>query len=282
LCFESWNLTLGFPRGSTIILHRSVSFFGLWKAMCGICGKIRFDGGDVDASLIESMCGQLAHRGPDDSNLHVAGGVGLGQRRLSVIDLRHEAAPPLANEDKTVWVVSNGEVYNFRELRSRLQAKGHKFRTAGDTEVIAHLYEEHGTDCLSHMRGMFAFALWDERKKTLFAARDRLGQKPFFYARAGASLVFGSEIRAVTCDPELAVEPNYGAIDLYLTYQYVPTPLLGSAAARKDRRRAGGDRGRAACPAQADRAPAHGFGRSGGCFSERRAGLLGRRGGDGR
>jgi len=193
--------------------------------MCGICGKVTFDGSVPEADLIDTMCRTLIHRGPDDQGIHTAEHIGLGQRRLSIIDLSHEATAPLANEDRTVWVVLNGEIYNFREVRAELVEKGHVFRTAGDTEVILHLYEEYGLECLSRMRGMFAFALWDSARKRLFAARDRLGQKPLCYARTGGSLVFGSEIKAITADPSVSVSPDYRAIDLYLRYQYVPSPL---------------------------------------------------------
>ena len=193
--------------------------------MCGICGKVVFSQTTVDPALIDKMCGTLTHRGPDDQGIYTAPHVGLGQRRLSVIDLRRAATAPLSNEDETVWVVYNGEIYNFRELRSSLMAKGHVFQTACDTEVLPHLYEEYGVECLTRIEGMFALALWDGRKKRLFAARDRLGQKPFCYALNGRSFVFGSEIKAITADPEVSVAPCYPAIDLYLTYQYVPSPL---------------------------------------------------------
>jgi len=184
-----------------------------------------FDGSAVGADLVERMCRTLVHRGPDDQGLHVGPHIGLGQRRLSIIDLSPQAAPPLANEDQSIWVVFNGELYNFRQLREELKSKGHVFGTSCDTEVIPHLYEEYGTECLARMRGMFAFALWDGRRRRLFAARDRLGQKPFCYARNGTALVFGSEIKAITVDPDVSVAPNYHAIDLYLRYQYVPSPL---------------------------------------------------------
>ena len=193
--------------------------------MCGICGKVTFDDSLVQPDLIERMCHTLTHRGPDDLGVHTAPHVGLGQRRLAIIDLSPEAAPPLANEDQSIWVVFNGEIYNFRQLREDLVARGHAFRTSCDTEVIPHLYEEYGTDCLTHMRGMFAFALWDARRDMLFAARDRLGQKPLSYARSGRSLVFGSEIKAITADPSVTVAPDYRALDMYLTYRYVPSPM---------------------------------------------------------
>jgi asparagine synthase (glutamine-hydrolysing) len=195
--------------------------------MCGICGKFRFDGAEVDRDLIVRMCRTIVHRGPDAEGVYTAPYVGLGQRRLSIIDLRDQAVAPLSNEDGSVWVTYNGEIYNFRELRAGLETRGHRFRTAGDTEVIAHLYEEYGVECLSHLRGMFAFALWDARARRLFAARDRFGKKPLYYARLPGALVFGSEIKAITADPAVSVAPNYRALDAYLTYQYVPSPLTG-------------------------------------------------------
>jgi len=193
--------------------------------MCGIAGKVDFRGELVDRALLERMCGTIAHRGPDDQRVYVAPGVGLGQRRLAIIDLDPRAAAPLSNEDGTIWVTFNGEIYNFRELRAELEHRGHTFRTHTDTEVIVHAYEEYGVDCLSRFRGMFAFALWDAPRKRLFAARDRLGKKPFVYAKTATGLVFGSEIKAVTADPDVSIAPDLRAIDLYLTYQYVPSPL---------------------------------------------------------
>ena len=193
--------------------------------MCGICGKVSFDGEAPAPDLIRTMCKTLAHRGPDDVGVYTAPHIGLGQRRLTVIDLDPSACPPLSNEDGTVWLAFNGEIYNFRELRKSLQEMGHKFKTNSDTESIVHLYEEEGVECLKKLRGMFAFALWDENRKTLFCARDRLGQKPFCYTVTGDSFVFGSEIKAITADPNVSVAPNYHAIDQYLTYQYVPSPL---------------------------------------------------------
>jgi asparagine synthase (glutamine-hydrolysing) len=193
--------------------------------MCGICGKFIFSGAAPEPALVTKMSRTLVHRGPNGEGIYTGPYVGLGQRRLAIIDLAPEACPPLANEDETVWLVFNGEIYNFQTLRAALQDQGHRFRTNTDTEVIVHLYEEYGPDCLSHLRGMFAFALWDARRKTLFAARDRLGKKPFYYTVTGSAFVFGSEIKAITADPEVSVEPNYVAIDCYLAYQYVPSPL---------------------------------------------------------
>jgi len=193
--------------------------------MCGICGKVDFSGAPVDRSLIESMCATIIHRGPDDQGIFSAPFVGLGQRRLAVIDLDRAATAPLSNEDGSGWVTFNGEIYNFRELRARLEERGHTFRTHTDTEVIVHLYEEYGTAAVQQMRGMFAFALWDAKAKKLFAARDRLGKKPFFYTATNSAFIFGSEIKAITADPSVTVAPNWRAIDQYLTYQYVPSPI---------------------------------------------------------
>jgi asparagine synthase (glutamine-hydrolysing) len=192
--------------------------------MCGIAGKVNFDGKGVDPALVRRMLDTIVHRGPDDQGIHCASNVGLGERRLSVIDLSHQAVPPLANEDGTIWIVFNGEIYNFAELRETLIDKGHAFRTRSDTEVILHLYEECDTACLQHLRGMFAFVVWDQRRKLIFAARDRMGKKPLYYHHAGSSLTFGSEIKAITADPAVRRTPNYRAIDAYLTHQYVPSP----------------------------------------------------------
>lgn len=193
--------------------------------MCGIAGKMIFSGDIVNKSLINKMCNTLVHRGPDDEGVYTAPYIGLGQRRLSIIDLSRTAAPPLANEDETVWLVFNGEIYNFNSLRKTLVDKGHIFKTHTDTEVIIHLYEEYGIDCLKYLRGMFSFALWDAEKKRLFAARDHMGKKPFYYTKSTSAFIFGSEIKAITADPEVSVNPDYRAIDSYLTYQYVPSPL---------------------------------------------------------
>jgi len=193
--------------------------------MCGISGKVDFRGEVVDRALVSRMSSTIVHRGPDDEGIYTAPYVGLGQRRLAIIDLRHAAVAPLSNEDGTIWVTFNGEIYNFRELRSHLEEKGHTFRTNTDTEVIVHLYEEYGTDAVTHMDGMFAFAIWDAPRKRLVAARDRLGKKPFYYARTGDAFLFGSEIKAIMATGEVSSTPNWNAIDQYLTYQYVPSPL---------------------------------------------------------
>ena len=184
-----------------------------------------FSGGGVEETLMRRMTDTMVHRGPDDEGFFIGPYVGLGQRRLSIIDLRREATAPLCNEDATVWVVFNGEIYNFMELRVELERVGHRFRTNTDTEVIVHLYEEYGDDCVAHMNGMFAFAIWDMNRNRLFAGRDRLGKKPFYYTNNGSALIFASTIPAIRIDPSVSVSVSDRAIDAYLTCKYVPSPL---------------------------------------------------------
>lgn len=193
--------------------------------MCGICGTFQFDGRAGDELLIDKMSRTLSHRGPDDQGMHTAPYIGLGQRRLAIIDLSRNALAPLPNEDESIWVILNGEIYNFQELRADLCEKGHAFRSSTDTEVLVHLYEEYGTECVHHLRGMFAFVIWDARKKELFAARDRFGKKPFYYTKTSSAFIFGSEIKAITAHPDVSSAPNFAAIDAYLSYEYVPSPL---------------------------------------------------------
>lgn len=190
--------------------------------MCGICGKLNFDyQGPVDHGLISRMTETLFHRGPDGGGQFVSGPIGLGHRRLSIIDL-NTGAQPMSNEDESIWVVFNGEIYNFLELRSDLQARGHKFKSATDTEVIVHLYEESGPESVAKLQGMFAFALWDERKQLLLLARDRVGIKPLYYTNTGKSLLFGSEIKSLLVDSSVSRNINPRAIDRFFTYGYVP------------------------------------------------------------
>jgi len=201
--------------------------------MCGICGIVDYSGAVPEEGLVRRMARTLEHRGPDGEGVYTAPGVGLGQRRLSIIDLRESANPPLSNEDGSIWIVFNGEIYGYREERERLEARGHVFRTASDTEVIVHLYEDEGFDCVNRLRGMFAFAIWDARRRLLFAARDRMGKKPFCYADTGRFFAFGSEIKAITALPGISREPDYAAIDSYLTWQYVPSPLTAFRGIRR-------------------------------------------------
>lgn len=190
--------------------------------MCGICGKLVFDReARIAPALLKSMADTIYHRGPDDEGYYASGPVGLGFRRLSIIDL-NTGHQPISNEDGTVWIVFNGEIYNYRELRDLLIAKGHIFRTKTDTEVIVHLYEEFGTNCVEHLRGMFGFAIWDEKQQSLFLARDRVGIKPIYYWRSEKTLVFGSEIKAILADPEVQTEIQPAVIDRFLTFLYVP------------------------------------------------------------
>ena len=190
--------------------------------MCGICGKLNFDSQtDVSAQLVRSMANAIAHRGPDDEGFYVSGSVGLGFRRLSIIDLT-TGHQPISNEDGTVWLVFNGEIYNYEELRTFLLAKGHVFKTKTDTEVIVHLYEEYGEECVNKLRGMFAFAIWNEGTKTLFLARDRVGIKPLYYWLSDRSLVFASEIKAILADPSVKARVIPKMIDRFLTFYFVP------------------------------------------------------------
>ncbi len=200
--------------------------------MCGIAGTIRNDSRAADPALLERMCAALEHRGPDSRGIHASGPVALGIQRLRVVDLEG-ADQPIYNEDKSIAVVLNGEIYNFRELRRRLEAVGHRFRTGGDTEAIVHLYEEEGVDCVRSLDGMFAFALWDESRRRLLVARDRVGKKPLFYALREGALSFASELRALLQDDEIPRDIDEQALDCYLAYGYVPAPLSAFRAVRK-------------------------------------------------
>ncbi len=189
--------------------------------MCGICGKFEFDRETGTAELVKAMADTIRHRGPDDEGYYVSGPIALGFRRLSIIDLK-SGHQPLSNEDGSIWIVFNGEIYNYRELRSFLLSKGHVFKTQTDTETIVHLYEEMGPDCLQKLRGMFAFAIWDSKEKALLLARDRVGIKPLYYHVTDKALVFGSEIKAVLADPSIPVEMAPDMIDRFLTFLYLP------------------------------------------------------------
>lgn len=201
--------------------------------MCGIAGIVSAAADDrIDASTIHRMCEAIVHRGPDDEGIFVKDGTGLGMRRLSIIDLSggHQ---PVFNEDRSVWVVFNGEIYNFPELRADLEKRGHRFYTKTDTEVIVHLYEDLGAGCVDKLRGMFAFALYDDRRRKLLIARDRLGIKPLHYALAGERLLFGSEIKAILAvAPELA-SVNQEALLQYMHFGYVPDPLTAFSPIQK-------------------------------------------------
>ena len=200
--------------------------------MCGIAGKV-VPKGKVEASVIEKMCDVIAHRGPDDSGIYIDEHIGLGQRRLSIIDLSKSATPPLSNEDDTIWIVFNGEIYNFIQLRKELGDKGHVFKTLTDTEVILHAYEEWGIRSPEKLRGMFAFAIWDSKKKGLFIVRDRLGKKPLYYYPTAKGMTFASEPKSLFIDQCLSREPDWNSLSIYLSYGFIPSPLCAFRGVRK-------------------------------------------------
>ena len=198
--------------------------------MCGICGKLNLSlDMSIDPHSIDEMSGSMLHRGPDEGSSYVRGPIGLGHRRLKIIDLT-TGQQPMSNEDGTVWIVFNGEIYNYRELREQLLAAGHQFSTHSDTEVIVHLYEEHGEQCLAKLRGMFSFAIWDGRNRRLLLARDRVGIKPMYYCIRNGTLGFASEIKALFAGRCATAEVDPAMLDRFLTYFYVPgeqTPFKG-------------------------------------------------------
>jgi asparagine synthase (glutamine-hydrolysing) len=189
--------------------------------MCGIAGIIHFaQDAQVDAGVLRRMCGVMAHRGPDDDGLYLNGRVGLGMRRLSIVDLA-TGHQPISNEDGSVWIVFNGEIYNHAAPREQLIARGHRYRTQSDTETIVHLYEEYGRECVQHLRGMFAFAIWDASRRKLLLARDRLGIKPLYYRLSPDSLLFGSEIKVILAHPDMRPEFHRAALPEYLAFGYL-------------------------------------------------------------
>jgi asparagine synthase (glutamine-hydrolysing) len=200
--------------------------------MCGICGAVALDGGSVERELLEAMNATLVHRGPDSDGLLVDGCAGLAMRRLSIIDLAG-GDQPIANEDGTVHVVQNGEIYNYRELRDGLIARGHTLKTHSDTEVLVHLYEERGPDFVDDLRGMFAIAVWDAPRRRLVLARDRFGIKPLFYRHVGDRLTFGSEMKALLADRRMSRELSMEAVEAYLAFNSIPSPLSIFAEVRK-------------------------------------------------
>lgn len=187
--------------------------------MCGITGIFNLDGNKVDGSILERMTEALAHRGPNDKGHYIHGNLGLGHRRLSIIDLSNRARQPMANEDGSIWLSYNGEIYNYKELRQELTKKGHHFKSETDSEVILHGYEEEGLEYVKRLNGMFAFALWDNKAKTLYLVRDRYGIKPLYYYYDGNTLLFASEIKALLRHPRVSCEINYDALYEYFTFQ---------------------------------------------------------------
>jgi len=193
--------------------------------MCGIAGRFNFrSGAPVSAEIVRDMCTLLAHRGPDGDGVYTDGPIGLGHRRLAIIDLSEGGRQPMATPDGRYWVTFNGEIYNFLELRDRFESEGYRFRSTSDTEVLLAAYQKHGIGCLQHLRGMFAIAIWDAHERTLLLARDRLGKKPLYYRLDRDGIVFASEPKAFLAEAAFEARPNVPAIAQYLTYQYVPSP----------------------------------------------------------
>ncbi len=201
--------------------------------MCGITGFVNNSKSAIDRAVLERMNHAILHRGPDEDGFYVRENVGLAMRRLSIIDLA-SGQQPIHNADKTKWIVFNGEIYNYQDLRKGLEERGHKLYTKSDTEVVLRLYDEYGEGCLQHLRGMFAFAIWDETEKTLFLARDRVGKKPLLYShQTNGDLIFGSEFQAVLQHPSVSREVDMNAIDSYMTYLCVPAPQTAFKQIRK-------------------------------------------------
>jgi asparagine synthase (glutamine-hydrolysing) len=200
--------------------------------MCGIVGLVRRDDKPIDEQLLRRMNDAIRHRGPDEDGYYVNHSVGLAMRRLAIIDLK-SGQQPIHNHDRSAWIVFNGEIYNYLELRRELEKLGHTFYTNSDTEAIVHAYDQYGSECPKHLRGMFAFAIWDERKQELFLARDRVGKKPLLYAQVNGQLVFGSEFSALLLHPDVSREVRPEAIDCYLSFMCVPAPLTAYKAIRK-------------------------------------------------
>lgn len=201
--------------------------------MCGITGFVNADSRPVDRDVLARMNQAITHRGPDDDGFYVKDGIGLAMRRLSIIDLA-SGKQPIHNSDGTKWIVFNGEIYNYQEIRRDLDARGHKFYTNSDTETIVHLYDEYGVNCLRYLRGMFALAIWDEDERSLFLARDRVGKKPLLYSHhPNGDLIFGSEFQAMLEHPLISREVDASAIDSYLSFLCVPAPQTAFQQIRK-------------------------------------------------
>ena len=195
--------------------------------MCGIAGVLAFtDTFPADEATVARMTDTLRHRGPDGGGTLVRSDerIALGHRRLAIVDLSDAGRQPMANEDESVWITYNGEVYNHVALRAELEAAGHRYRSHTDTETVVHLYEEHGRGCVEHLQGMFAFAVWDARRRELLLVRDRLGVKPLYYAQLPGGFVFGSEPKAVIAHPSVPRELDEDALAEYLTFGFTPPP----------------------------------------------------------
>ena len=200
--------------------------------MCGIVGIINNHDKSIDEQLLSRMCDAIRHRGPDENGFYVNGPVGLAMQRLAIIDLKG-GQQPIHNDDRSSWIVFNGEIYNYLELREKLEKLGHTFYTNSDTEAIVHAYDEFGADCPKHLRGMFAFAIWNERTQELFLARDRVGKKPLLYAHVNGQLIFSSEFSALLLHPDVSREIQPEALDYYLSFMCIPAPLTAYKSIRK-------------------------------------------------
>src|SRR6184192_453774 len=196
--------------------------------MCGITGWANLDARlrphEGAEELLRSMCDRMVHRGPDSEGYLVDDGIALGMRRLAIIDLV-TGEQPAFNENHSIAVILNGEIYNYRELRADLETRGHTFRSASDTEVLPHLYEEYGREMVQHLNGMFAFALWDDKRRSLFLARDRFGEKPLYWGVFDGALLFASEPKVLLAHPLVRPDLNLDALRQYLSFDYVPAPL---------------------------------------------------------
>ena len=191
--------------------------------MCGIAGYVLNNNGEAQENVVDAMCKSIVHRGPDDQGIHIDGPCGIGMRRLSIIDLS-TGHQPIPNEDHSLWIVFNGEIYQFRELREALAKQGHQFRTASDTEVILHLFEQEGTAGIQKLRGMFTFAIWNGKTRKLLIARDRFGKKPLYYAQTKDGFYFGSELKCLRV-AGVPLELDNEAIRQYFQFSYIPDPL---------------------------------------------------------
>src|ERR1700761_6800183 len=198
--------------------------------MCGIAGFVLREG-RAEPAAVRAMCDQIRHRGPDDEGIYVEAGCGIGMRRLSIIDL-NTGQQPISNEDRTAWVVFNGEIYNYQSLRDSLISHGHRFTTQSDTETLIHLYEQWGIDGFERLRGMFAFAIWDGRRRQITLVRDRLGKKPLYYSIQPNGLFFGSELKCLY-PAGVPLELDEQALRLYFQFSYIPDPLSAYKGIRK-------------------------------------------------
>ena len=193
--------------------------------MCGIAGIYNFHSSHyVEKNILSEMVTKLKHRGPDGSGQYLRQNIGLGHTRLAILDISPAGKQPMSNQDQTIWITYNGEIYNYQSLRTSLQVKGYDFQSHSDTEVILRAYEEYGEECVRYLQGMFAFGIWDARRQLLLIARDRLGIKPLYFHKGEDKFLFASEIKALLCHPEVARELNYKAMGAYFRLMSIPTP----------------------------------------------------------